>query len=416
MKRSISILIILLLLIGTIPTMALAATQSSATVSFRIEGLNDTMYSNSTLAVSYNDSMTLADVVSSCNALSATTQIDVTDDKSGVRVTAVNNLRNISLGGNGTWMLRVNGMNADDLLATAVVDGDSVDLYYGNEALIQYPQIDFDRMMTNGIIHFVSEDTTINASGQTVVTTNPIAGARVVWDGMAYLTDVNGEIIIDSTGVGVQHTVQIDRYDGNGVPTVLRFESGHYVQVGFNDVAEGAWYFEAVMFASEKRLLTGVSAVSFAPDAAVNRAMFVTVLGRLTKVDADQMQATVFPDVLLDGWSAGYISWAADNGLVLGYSDGTFGQYDNITREQIAVLLHRYAQFRGLSTDVINTDLSGYPDANDVSDYAQTAMRWTVERGIINGIDGYLKPLGTATRAQVATMLQRFIIVYNISL
>jgi hypothetical protein len=416
MKRTALILMILVLIAGLCPAFALAVGSDSMEVSFRIEGKSENLYTNSGLAFDYTDTATLADAVAGC--LNAPNAPSVTIDGSGeeARVTAVDELAEGSVGGlfNDTWMFRVNGEPADARLQnTSVQDGDEIVLYYGDPELMQYPEMDLSRMIPDGVVRFTSDDAVKNDAGQTYVATNPVVGAIVTWDGMTYKTDASGEIIIDSTGAGVSHTVQIERSYENGLPTVLRFAPGYSLTYGFSDVMPEAWYYDAVMFASDLKLVNGVTQSDFGPDAAMNRAMFVTVLGRLTGVEVDQTQGTNYPDVVNDGWSVGYIQWASDKGIVTGYSDGTFGQYREITREQLAVMLYRYEQHEGFETGLLGQDLSSYPDLGGVSPYAEAAVRWAVERGLITGSDGRLDPSGLATRAQVATMIQRFVLTFH---
>ena len=414
MKRSVLIILIIALAVGLSPVFAVAAGSDNITVSLRIEGISENLYYSGDFEVSYTDAATLFDVVACCQQDVAVPSITVAESDEQVRITAVDGLAENSIGGlfNDAWMIRVNGEAADENLAGTTVDnGDEIVLYYGDAELIQYPEMDLSRMITEGIVQFTSEDI-ITDGENTYVTTNPVAGAIVTWDGMTYKTDASGEIIIDSTGAGVRHTVQIERYYENGMPTVLRFEPEFYIKYGFSDVMPDVWYYDAVMFTSDRALLNGITESKFSPDTAMNRAMFVTVLGRLSEVAVDQTHAVAFADVVNDGWSVGYIVWATSNGIVKGYSDEVFGQYEDITREQIAVILYRYAQYEGFQTALEGQDLPAYPDLGSVSSYAETAVSWAVEQGIINGSDGKLEPGGVATRAQVAAMLQRFITVY----
>ena len=411
MKRFALILMIIVLIAGLIPAFAQATGSDSIEVSFRIEGKSENLYFNSALEVNYSQAATLSDVITSSRNDTSAPQIILGGTGSTTRVTAVDDLAEGSIGGifGDEWLIRINGEPAGPYVQdTHINNGDEIVLYYGDPELMQYPEMDLSRMLDEGIVRFTSKDIVENANTDTYVT-NPVVGATVTWDGMTYKTDANGEIIIDSTGAGVRHTVQIERYYDNGLPTVLRFAPEYFVTYGFSDVTTEDWFYEAVMFASAMKLVNGVTESEFAPNSSMNRAMFVTVIGRLTGVTVDQTQATAFPDVVDDGWSAGYIVWASDNGIVNGYSDGTFGQYKEVTREQIAVMLYRYAQYEGFDTNVLGQDLSSYPDIGSVSTYAETAMRWAVEQGIITGSDGRLNPGGLATRAQVATMLERFI-------
>ena len=415
MKRSILILMILVLLAGLIPAFALAAGADGLTVSLRIEGKSENLYYDEALDVAYTDAPTLLDVLTSAGNETDAPDIKVGGSGAQERVTVVDGLSENSVGGlfSDQWMIRLNGEAADaGLQNTTVENGDEIILYYGDPELMQYPEMDLTRMLTDGIIRFTSEDTGTNSDGSAYITTNPVVGAIVTWDGMTYKTDASGEIIIDSTGAGVTHSVGIERYYENGLPTVLRFIPGYSLSYGFEDVSPDDWYYDAVIYVSQRSLLTGVTETDYGPAEAMNRAMFVTVIGRLSEAEVDQTQSTGFADVVSDGWSTGYINWAVENGIVNGYDDGTFGQYKQVTREQIAVMLYRYAQFEGLETGLAGQDLSTYPDWASVSDYAKTGISWAVENGIITGSDGKLDPGGVATRAQAAVMLERFLTAY----
>ena len=219
MKRSVLILMILALLAGLIPAFALALGTDGLTVSFRIEGKSENLYYDEELDVAYTDAPTLADVIASAG--SDTDAPDITVDESGgqERIAAVDGLSENSVGEgfSDRWMIRVNGEAADaELQSTPVENGDEIVLYYGDPELMQYPDMDLSRMLTDGIIRFTSDDAGTNSDGSTYITTNPVAGAIVTWDGMTYKTDASGEIIIDSTGAGVTHSVGIERYYENG--------------------------------------------------------------------------------------------------------------------------------------------------------------------------------------------------------
>lgn len=412
--RTFKILAVLLVLMMGSGTIAFAENDTD-TVSFRIEGMENSLYSNSMMTVSFTESGTLIDVIDSYNSILGVPKITITHDAESVRITQIGQLGEKTVGGsfNDGWLVRVNNAAVENGLDTTMINaGDNIVIYYGDPASMQYPEVDLSRMISDGIVKLTSDDR--SSEGQNV-TTNPVAHATVIWDGMTYTSDDNGEFIIDSTGAGVRHTLHIQRYNDSGLPTVLRTAPNYYVKYGFEDVAQDDWYYDAVMFVSERYLLSGISETDFGPRASTNRAMFVTLLGRLAGADVDQTVKTSFTDVINDGWSTGYIAWASQNGLVTGYPDGTFGQYKNITREQIAILFYRYATFKGYDTALVNSDLTVYTDYADVSDYAdaQTAVKWAVEKGIIKGIDDRLDPQGLATRAQVATLLERFIHTYG---
>ena len=157
----------------------------------------------------------------------------------------------------------------------------------------------------------------------------------------------------------------------------------------FEDISVGDWYYEAVSYVSKQGLMTGVGNGKFNPDGAVTRAMVWTVLARMAGENTEG-GAT---------WYSRAQEWAMRTGV----SDGT-NPMGSITREQLAAMLYRYA-----GSPVVSGNLSAYPDANKVSDWAVDAMVWATEEGIINGMNGYLKPQDGATRAQLAAMLMRFV-------
>ena len=173
----------------------------------------------------------------------------------------------------------------------------------------------------------------------------------------------------------------------------------------FIDVAPNAWYKDAVQYAYDHGLMTGVSDAEFAPEATTTRAMIVSILARLEGVTT--AEAAGFADVDDNDWYATAVNWAANVGVVNGYDDGTFQPNTAITREQLAAILMNYAAYKG--EDVSNrADLTSYTD--QPSTWAQEAMQWAVAEGLISGVtNDQLQPQSSATRAQVAAILQRLL-------
>lgn len=176
--------------------------------------------------------------------------------------------------------------------------------------------------------------------------------------------------------------------------------------ISFTDVKSGDWYCDAVQYAVGKGIFTGTTATTFEPNTATTRAMLVTVLYRMENKPA--ATAGSFTDVKAGSWYADAVAWAAANKLVTGYGDSRFGPEDTITREQMAAILMRYADYKKL--DVSKTAaLTAFTDAGSVSTYAADAMKWAVGTGLISGTtDTTLSPAGSATRAQAAAILMRF--------
>lgn len=174
----------------------------------------------------------------------------------------------------------------------------------------------------------------------------------------------------------------------------------------FSDMDRDDWYYAAAAYAYHNGLMNGTGGGKFSPNGAAERAMLVTILWRTqgspTGASAD------FSDVADGKYYTEAVSWAAENNIVTGFANGTFRPTQKMTREQLAVILYRYAQFRGDDVSA-RADLSAFSDASQVSSYAKDAMAWAVAEGLISGNSGKkLTPAGTATRAQLATILMRF--------
>ena len=175
----------------------------------------------------------------------------------------------------------------------------------------------------------------------------------------------------------------------------------------FIDIAPDAWYKDAVQYAYDNGLMTGVSATEFAPEATTTRAMIVSILARLEGVTT--AQAAGFADVNDNDWYATAVNWAASVGVVNGYEDNTFQPNTAITREQLAAILMNYAAYKGYDVSA-RADLSHYSDADSISSWANDVLLWAVAEGLLTGVtDDTIAPQAHATRAQVAAILQRFL-------
>ena len=179
------------------------------------------------------------------------------------------------------------------------------------------------------------------------------------------------------------------------------------VKANFADVAADAWYADAVQYVYENGMMSGTSETTFSPDLTTTRGMIVTILYRLEN-EPTVTGTTAFTDVAADQYYANAVAWAAQNGIVSGIDATTFAPNNAITREQMAAILYRYAQFKGYDVSA-KADLSVYTDAAQVSTYATDAMAWANGAQLITGTSQTtLTPAGNATRAQVATILMRF--------
>lgn len=193
---------------------------------------------------------------------------------------------------------------------------------------------------------------------------------------------------------------------GGSTPSTVPTTPQQPTDLPFTDVQAGAWYADAVKYVFDQGLMSGMSAQEFGPDGQVTRGQVVTILWRLA--GSPTVSGKAFPDVSASAWYADAVAWASANGVVSGYENGGFGPGDPVTREQLAAILYRYAQLSGKDTDQ-TADLSGYTDSVTISAWAPQALKWAVGSGLISGTGTHtLSPRGTATRAQIAVILQNF--------
>lgn len=210
--------------------------------------------------------------------------------------------------------------------------------------------------------------------------------------------------------------------DGSLVPIPCTYEDGmvhfeldhlsHYVIVSFPfaDISSNAWYYQDVAYTWSTGLMNGTGTSTFTPNAVTSRGMIVTILWRMEGQPTPKSACT-FSDVNPGSYYENAIAWAAENGIVTGYSATTFRPDASITREQFATILHRYAKdYKGYDVSVgENTNILSFTDAFSISDYAFPALQWACGAGLINGSGDALMPSGSATRAQAAAILHRFI-------
>ena len=181
----------------------------------------------------------------------------------------------------------------------------------------------------------------------------------------------------------------------------------------FTDVSEKDWFYSDVMFVYENGLMLGTSKTLFSPHGTATRGMMATILWRMEGSPAPKGKNS-FTDVEAEKWYADAITWTAENDIFAGYGKDKFGPDDPITREQLAAIFYRYADYKGYDLTV-KGNLDKFKDADKITDYAKTAMQWAVGSGLMKGKSGnLLDPQGTATRAEIAAMLHRFIEKYEL--
>ncbi|WP_294698427.1 S-layer homology domain-containing protein [uncultured Flavonifractor sp.] len=181
----------------------------------------------------------------------------------------------------------------------------------------------------------------------------------------------------------------------------------------FIDVDKTSWYIDAVHYVYDRSLMIGTDTDRFSPNGVTSRAMIATILWRMAGSPV-VFDALPFADVADGTWYTDAVCWASAAGIVDGYGDGTFGPDDPVTREQLAAMLYRYAQFRGYDVSVGEyANILSYSDAQNVSEWAISAMQWACGAGIVNGCASQLNPQNDATRVEIAAMLMRFGELYN---
>ena len=181
----------------------------------------------------------------------------------------------------------------------------------------------------------------------------------------------------------------------------------------FTDISEKDWFYGDVMFVYENGLMLGTSKTLFSPHGTAMRGMMATILWRMEGSPVPKGKNS-FTDVEAGKWYADAITWTTENGIFAGYGKDKFCPDDPITREQLAAIFYRYADYKGYDLTV-KGDLDKFKDADKITDYAKTAMQWAVGSGLVKGKSGnLLDPQGTATRAEIAAMLHRFIEKYEL--
>ena len=245
----------------------------------------------------------------------------------------------------------------------------------------------------------VTADPTAAKAGATVTLTPvPDRGYQV---GSVAVTDRFGEAVAVTENADGTYTFTMP--NGQVTVTVTFAEA----PLPFPDVAEGDWFYDAVRYAYETGLMDGVGDNLFAPNSETTRAQLVTILYRL-EGEPEVSGTSGFTDVEADTWYTDAVAWAAANGIVNGVSETEFAPGTDITREQLATILFRYAEAKGYDVSA-RADLSAYPDADQIQSYAAESVAWAVAEGLIQGFeDNTLRPAGNATRAQIATILMRF--------
>ena len=313
---------------------------------------------------------------------------------------------------------------------------DSIEAALGGAAAEAMNRLD-DLYKSHAGYIFAPRFTRVNiASGDSITLAS--GGSFILLSGAATITVTRGTVINVSTGAEVSSGAQItlnQRFfcaeNTTAVITASSAATGHvdgfYLPDGdpgvgplpppvshlpFRDVFITDWFFDAVDFVYEGGLFRGTSATTFSPGAPMTRGMFVTVLHRLDglpEMGDDDDGGGTFSDVTNpQAFYYDAVAWASSNNIVAGFPGGTFRPYVSVTREQMAAIMHRYAEFKERDMTMPGELFDAFPDRGAVSDYAVRAMRWAVSWEVIRGSGGRLLPLNTATRAEVAQIILNY--------
>lgn len=263
----------------------------------------------------------------------------------------------------------------------------------------------YDIVIPSALANTVKADKTKAAAGDTVTLTAAGEGTLTVTDAngkTVALTDLGSgkytfKMPSAKVSVGFKTTADQPCDGGKDCPSAP-----------FTDVDTAKWYHLSIDYVLTHKMMNGVSSRAFAPNANLTRGMLVQILYNLE--GKPKGTAANFSDVQADAWYAEAVGWAASNKVVTGYADGTFRPNAAVTREQAAAILYRYAQSKGIDVSVgENTNILSYVDVQQASEYAIPALQWAVGAGVLNGKNGgRLAPTGTATRAEIAAIMQRW--------
>lgn len=263
----------------------------------------------------------------------------------------------------------------------------------------------YDIVIPSALANTVKADKTKAAAGDTVTLTAAGEGTLTVTDAngkTVALTDLGSgkytfKMPSAKVSVGFKTTADQPCDGGKDCPSAP-----------FTDVDTAKWYHLSVDYVLTHKMMNGVSSRAFAPNANLTRGMLVQILYNLE--GKPKGTAANFSDVQADAWYAEAVGWAASNKVVTGYADGTFRPNAAVTREQAAAILYRYAQSKGIDVSVgEDTNILSYVDVQQASEYAIPALQWAVGAGVLNGKNGgRLAPTGTATRAEIAAIMQRW--------
>ena len=307
----------------------------------------------------------------------------------------------IDLGGGVSWTVNgqdvPEGVNLSDLDLGVSMDTKGIPANVFNAVTGEYSTVQFT----------LAHDGTF---GFTLTLTAPLGRENAgYWANLYYYNERGRELeFVTSARIARDGSAALRLEHASQYAVVIDDKSHEPVDLPFTDVPEDFWAYNAIQYVYGEGLMAGTSADAFSPDATTTRGQIVTILWRLAGNPVVNYLMD-YSDVSLDSYYAEAVRWATSEGIVGGYGGGVFGPDDPITREQLAVMLWRFAQHTGYDTTQGGMAIREYADYEQISDFALEALDWAVSAGIIGGTSATtLSPSGSATRAQVAVILMRF--------
>lgn len=320
------------------------------------------------------------------------------ENPTGNYITEIKGLGEFSNGNTSGWMYTLNGKHPSlGVAEQKVKHGDVIVFHYTDDYTVEESSenwnggsVDVTDKAVEKVINLINAIGTVDENSG-----NAIQAAREAYDALSN-----------------EQKAMVTNYN------VLTAAEKAYAELGesninFTDVPTGFWAEDAIAFVVENGLFQGTTSTTFEPNTEMSRAMLVTVLWRLDG-EPTPTAANTFADVKNGVYYTDAVAWANEKGIVTGYTATQFGSNDNVTREQMATIMYRYAVMKGLDTTVgADTNLLSYKDANQISAYAMDALTWANGAGIITGRTAdTLVPQGDSTRAEVATIMMRFVNIY----
>lgn len=335
------------------------------------------------------------------------TNADLSYTSDGIYVSEIGGLSEFDNGPNSGWMYRHNGYIANEgYAARKLENGDTVAWFYSDDYTKEKDYEDYGGGMGGGS-RATTYTVTFETNGGSAVSKKSVSDGKALTrpqdpakEGYRFDGWYTDKALTKPYDFSAKVTADMTLY--------AKWTATDAPQTGrFTDVLPGAWYADAVDYVSSNGLFQGVSETLFAPDAPMTRAMLMTVLYRLEN-PANEYANAPFTDVPSDTWYTQAVAWAAENGIVRGVSETLFAPEAEVTREQMATILYRFAAWKGATTQN-RADLSTMRDASSIGEWAKDAVSWAVAEGLMQGVDeNTLAPQKNASRAEVATILMRY--------